>query len=454
MRKSRLRFWRTAVPLAMLAITVWLILGLAYPLPDESPLLLWLTRLDPLLLAAVWPIQGWPDWWWLPMLMIAVTIAFGRVFCGWLCPVGGLLNTLAWLMPSRLSRNQRLLQSAGSSLKQMRWYWLAALLAMLAAGTSWPLLLTPFHLISQGIYEIWQNRLPWLIIVPVLLAVLLFPRFWCVYVCPIGLVLAGLSRWRKRLVITNKCSQCQACRHVCPMSAADPEGRQITQDCMLCLRCRDICPTEAVGWSSDRQVAGRVGAESENVYYPSRRVVIKAALTAAGAYALSPALLPSAQAGMLRPPGALAGAQFALSCSRCGRCLKACPSQCLQPVPLTGGFANYLSPVIIPRQARCELCMICQDVCPTGAITKISEDQTAIGTAVLDNRSCIAWIEGKLCLVCREQCPRQAVEIDEHKRPSINNDLCVGCGACENSCPLDEAAVIVIPPSQIANRKA
>lgn len=454
MRKSRLRFWRTAVPLAMLAITVWLILGLAYPLPDESPLLLWLTRLDPLLLAAVWPIQGWPDWWWLPMLMIAVTIAFGRVFCGWLCPVGGLLNTLAWLMPSRLSRNQRLLQSAGSSLKQMRWYWLAALLAMLAAGTSWPLLLTPFHLISQGIYEIWQNRLPWLIIVPVLLAVLLFPRFWCVYVCPTGLVLAGLSRWRKRLVITNKCSQCQACRHVCPMSAADPEGRQITQDCMLCLRCRDICPTEAVGWSSDRQVAGRVGAESENVYYPSRRVVIKAALTAAGAYALSPALLPSAQAGMLRPPGALAGAQFALSCSRCGRCLKACPSQCLQPVPLTGGFANYLSPVIIPRQARCELCMICQDVCPTGAITKISEDQTAIGTAVLDNRSCIAWIEGKLCLVCREQCPRQAVEIDEHKRPSINNDLCVGCGACENSCPLDEAAVIVIPPSQIANRKA
>lgn len=450
MRKSRLRFWRTAVPLAMLAITVWLIFGLAYPLPDESPLLLWLTRLDPLLLAAVLPAHGLPDWWWLPLIMVAVTIAFGRVFCGWLCPVGGLLNTLAWLMPSRLSRKHRLPQS---SLKQMRWYWLVAVLALLAAGTSWPLLLTPFHLISQGMYELWQNRLPWLIIVPVLLAVLLFPRFWCVYVCPTGLVLAGLSRWRKRLVITNKCTNCQACRHVCPMAAADPQGRQMTQDCMLCLRCRDICPAEAVAWSSDRQVAGRAKTERENVYYPSRRVVLKAALTAAGVYALSPALLPSTQAGLLRPPGALAGAQFALACSRCGRCMKACPSQCLQPAPLTGGFANYLSPVIIPRQARCELCMICQDVCPTGAITKISEDQAAIGTAILDNRSCIAWTEGKLCLVCREQCPRQAVEIDEHKRPSINNDLCVGCGACENSCPLDEAAVVVVP-HQIANRKA
>ena len=100
MRKSRLRFWRATVPLAMLAMTVWLIFGLAYPLSAESSLLMWLTRLDPLLLAAVWSVQGLPDWWWLPVLVIAVTVAFGRVFCGWICPVGGLLNTLSRLMPS------------------------------------------------------------------------------------------------------------------------------------------------------------------------------------------------------------------------------------------------------------------------------------------------------------------------------------------------------------------
>ena len=450
MRKSRLRFWRATVPLAMLAMTVWLIFGLAYPLSAESSLLMWLTRLDPLLLAAVWPVQGLPDWWWLPVLVIAVTVSFGRVFCGWICPVGGLLNTLSRLMPSGISKKHPMPKSVRSSLKQIRWYWLAAVMTLLAAGTNWPLLLTPFHLISQSLFELWQNRIPWLMIVPILLAILIFPRFWCVYVCPTGLVLAGLSPWRKRLAITNKCNKCQVCRHICPMDAADPAGKKITQDCILCLRCRDICPTAAVTWSCDSQVTGRTGIESQNAYYPSRRVVIKAALTAAGAYALSPALLSSAHAGLLRPPGALAGAQFALACSRCSRCMKACPSQCLQPVPLTGGFANYLSPVIIPRQARCELCMICQDVCPTGAITKISEDQAAIGTAILDNHSCIAWTEGKLCLVCREQCPRQAVEIDEHKRPSINVDLCVGCGACENSCPLDEAAVIVVN----ANRKA
>ena len=450
MRKHNLRFWRIAVPLAMLTITVWLTLGLAYPLPAESPLLLWLTRLDPLLLAAVWSGQGLPDWWWQPLILIGVTVAFGRVFCGWVCPVGGFLNTLAELMPSGISKKHHLRQAACGSLKQIRWYWLAAVLALLAAGSSLPLLLTPFHLISQSIFEFWQHRLPWLILLPVAFAVLLFPRFWCVYICPTGLVLAGLSHWRKRLIITNKCSQCQACRHVCPMDAADPAGKKIIQDCILCLRCHEICPTAAVTWLSDSQVASGAGTATQSAYYPSRRIVIKAAMTAAGAYALSPALMTTAHAALLRPPGALAGAQFALACSRCGRCMKACPSQCLQPLPLAAGFTNYLSPVVIPRKARCELCMLCQEVCPTGAIARISEEQAAIGTAVLDNRRCLAWTEGKLCLVCREQCPRQAVEIDEHKRPAINDDLCVGCGACENSCPLDEAAVIVVPPGRKA----
>lgn len=62
----------------------------------------------------------------------------------------------------------------------------------------------------------------------------------------------------------------------------------------------------------------------------------------------------------------------------------------------------------------------------------------------------MAWAEGKLCLVCAEQCPVHAVDMDEAKRPSINGKKYIGCGACENCCPVEQPA-IVVGPKNIAN---
>lgn len=430
----------TILPTVFLVIMVWLTIGLQYPLPAEAPLLLWLTRLDPLLLAATVITAGWPTWWWLPVTVLAVTILWGRVFCGWVCPVGGMLNLLQILQESTGRQNRRPAYQFLSQAKQFRWYWLAAALALLAAGTNWILLFTPFHLLTESIVEITQRRIPWLLGLLVMLGVLIIPRFWCVCLCPTGLVLSLFSRWRRGLVIGGGCTRCDECHRRCPMGAASPDTGEIGDDCILCFRCYEACPVSAV-------------AVSKNITTPifpipsgsSRRVFLKAVFTAAGAYAVSPVLLAEGSGGALRPPGALDGSAFALSCSRCGRCMRACPSQCLQPMPMTAGFTNYLSPQIVPRKARCELCLQCQAVCPTGAIEQCSEDQVAIGMAEINYRSCIAWTEGKLCLVCREQCPRQAVEMDDKKRPSIDQQRCVGCGACENACPLEDAAVVVRP---------
>lgn len=441
MKKRSFVPWLTILSGLSLAAVIGLTVGLSYPLPSEAPLLLWLTRLDPLLLAAVTLTSGWPEWWWLPMTVLTVTMVWGRVFCGWLCPVGGLLNLLQ-IVGERAGRNRRGSQPQFmKKAKQFRWYWLAVAMAFLAAGTNWPLLFTPFHLLSEVVAETAQGRIPWLLIILVTTAVLFAPRFWCICLCPTGLLLSFFSRWRKRLLISSDCTRCGECQRRCPMGAATPDKREIGDDCILCFRCYETCPVSAVkGWKSG-EVAASWPASSN-----SRRVFLKTVLTAAGAYAVSPLVLTEGSTRALRPPGALSGSSFALGCSRCGRCIKVCPSQCLQPMPWTGSFMNYLTPQILPRKARCELCMQCQDVCPTGAIAKIDEDQAAIGIAVIDNQACIAWTESKLCLICREQCPRQAVEIDDKRRPYINKQRCVGCGACENACPLDDAAVVIHPP--------
>ncbi|MCC5466649.1 4Fe-4S binding protein [Pelosinus baikalensis] len=50
----------------------------------------------------------------------------------------------------------------------------------------------------------------------------------------------------------------------------------------------------------------------------------------------------------------------------------------------------------------------------------------------------------EMCLICKEQCPVNAVVLDDRKRPYVDSHKCVGCGACENACPLDEAAIKII----------
>ena len=95
MRKlASCRFWRTLVPSTALAVTVFLMSKFVYPLPAYADLLLWYSRLDPLLLLSHLRAGVIPDWTWLPLLTVALTVLFGRIFCGWLCPLGGLLAIL------------------------------------------------------------------------------------------------------------------------------------------------------------------------------------------------------------------------------------------------------------------------------------------------------------------------------------------------------------------------
>lgn len=271
---------------------------------------------------------------------------------------------------------------------------------------------------------------------------LIFPRFWCVYLCPTGLFLALLSRWRRWTVkAPADCVDCGLCARVCPTGAAagpEPAG----PDCLLCGRCAGVCPAGGIdlaGRRSDGLPAAREGGGF------TRREIIRAGVALTVAAAAVPILTNPAGAQPLRPPGALEEEEFLARCSRCGRCIKACPSKCLKAMPLTAGAAQFLTPVIIPREARCELTQDCQKVCPTGAIAMLPVEKTLIGLAEIDRARCLGWAEGKLCLLCQEQCPQHAIDSDDKNRPSIVTDLCVGCGACENGCPVEGPAIVVRP---------
>ena len=86
-----------------------------------------------------------------------------------------------------------------------------------------------------------------------------------------------------------------------------------------------------------------------------------------------PGLKTPAGTFLIRPPGSLDESHFLDRCIRCGDCMKVCPNNALHPATLEGGVEGLWTPVLVPRIGYCEPnCVLCSQVCPTGAIWEIT----------------------------------------------------------------------------------
>ena len=159
---------------------------------------------------------------------------------------------------------------------------------------------------------------------------------------------------------------------------------------------------------------------------------------------------------IIRPPGALAEEDFVNRCVRCGNCMKVCPTNALHPVTLQAGIEGIWTPQILPEIGYCEYkCVLCGRTCPTGALPALTPEKkskTKLGTAAIDRSLCLPWAEGKECLVCQEHCPvsEKAIKFDTYAgglaKPYVDPYLCVGCGICQNKCPVRPARAIKVSP--------
>jgi ferredoxin len=123
---------------------------------------------------------------------------------------------------------------------------------------------------------------------------------------------------------------------------------------------------------------------------------------------------------VIRPPGAMAEPEFLKRCIKCGQCMRACPTNVIQPGGVEAGFENLWTPILNNRigSSGCQLnCVACGQVCPTAAIRPITLDEkhgtgkfaetgpVKIGTAFVDRNRCLPWAMDKPCIVCEENCP-------------------------------------------------
>ena len=423
------------------------------------------------------------------LALVILTVIFGRFFCGWICPMGTLFDLAARIFPVK----QQLRGVFGSSpYKNIKYYLLSFTLFATLAGFSAALFFDPlvfffraltlnvypfFVLIvnlglniirplavrfgffklsilsyDQPVYHLGFLHLFLLLIVIGLITV--EKRFWCRNICPFGALLALIGRfspWGRH--VSSACNACSRCARSCPMNAIGEDFFSTSnRECIQCEKCAEICPQSAIyfGFHADgKRIA----------FNPSRRHVILASTSGiiTGITAGSSIATRTTTGTLIRPPGALIESDFLDACVRCGECMKVCPTHGLQPATFQAGFEGLFGPLLIPRIGACEeQCNLCGRVCPTGAVRDLplKEKQYAVmGNAVIDRSLCIAWEQLKLCLICDEACPYDAIDFrmvtDEKgtlQRPFVIEEKCVGCGQCENKCPVKGSAAIYITP--------
>ena len=148
--------------------------------------------------------------------------------------------------------------------------------------------------------------------------------------------------------------------------------------------------------------------------------------------------------GMMRPPGALAEADFQAACIRCTRCADACTANAIRYFGPEGG-ALHGTPIIAPLDSACTMCLSCGEACPTGALEPLkSKEAVQIGTAVVDERLCVSINGTGVCGACFTACPLRGKAITQGLRnaPEVHAEFCTGCGLCESFCIVDERAGI------------
>src|SRR5690606_8061613 len=243
----------------------------------------------------------------------------------------------------------------------------------------------------------------------------IIPRFWCRALCPLGAMLGVLSRFSIFGMEKDhsKCTDCNLCLVDC-QGADSPQGgvEHRRDECHVCFNCEAACPEDVIKFRFFP------GLRSE-VMKPDlkRRTVVASA--AAGAVAIPPMRIRNwpdraYSEKVIRPPGSVEEREFLERCIRCAECMKVCPNNALHPAFFEAGVEGLWTPILIPRIGYCEFsCVLCGQVCPTGAIQKIDEKAKmglgqkpiSIGTAMYDKGRCLPWSMATPCIVCEEFCP-------------------------------------------------
>jgi len=492
---------RHLVQISFLVLFVYILWSSTHPLTGALPSGTFF-KADPLIMV----MTALSERVWLPGLgvafaMLGLTLLFGRFFCGWVCPLGTMMD-----ITSRILRRDRWERRV--STRRLRYFkfgilsvvFLAALAGIQVAWVLDPMVITGrfvslnlipavtkgidsafvFAMTTLGARDTLIDVYRWLnesllgvqvhffanagailvFFIGILATVALSPRFWCRCVCPLGAFYALFAKAACVRRLVDICKHCTLCINRCRMGAIEGVAKFDKGECILCMDCVYDCPYHGTRFGIVARIKAKPtdpGAAKPGLSRRSFLWLLGIPLVALGRRALAD---KGAEAGVIRPPASLPETEFLDRCVRCGNCMKVCVTNGLQPLMLEEGPEGLWTPRLVPEIGYCEhQCTLCGEVCPTGAIRRLGVEEkkrTRLGLAVVDRSVCISWAHGKECLVCEEHCPvaEKAIKVERHLgaagvvvgAPVVDPNLCVGCGICQNKCPARPDRAIRVAP--------
>ncbi|MCP4604537.1 MAG: 4Fe-4S dicluster domain-containing protein [Proteobacteria bacterium] len=383
--------------------------------------------------------------------LIVLTFLMGRVFCGWACPLGAMIDALDLI----ISRRPRF-----HSFRRVKYHLLVASICLAAFGITLAWLFDPMAWASRlGSLLAPSVELDWVAIVVLtgilaVMGIVFGRRGFCRVLCPLGALLgsiASISPFTRTL--GEACTRCGTCTKTCRTGAIGSSPDQFSKaECIHCKDCTKSCPESALDFNY-------FGLPFPTRPDPLRRQYLLSlgGGAAAGLLIRRYESKPRAR-NAVHPPGAVKKDRFGDLCIRCGSCIRVCPKQSLSPAIDEAGPILFQTPVLSGRKGGCKFdCKACSEVCPTGAIRKLSlteKKQEKIGLAIIDQKRCVAFAKQSPCVVCYTSCPLSAIEFvptdidlkwgERLFTPKVKNDACTGCGLCEAICPLAGKAGIRI----------
>ena len=423
--------------------------------------------------------------------LLVLTLVFGRIYCSVICPLGIMQDIFGWL--GKKAKKNRYTYSKQKHALRMAFFTFMLILIVLGGGTIVQLL-APYsafgricmaaiaeHYDSYAFYHtnIWMRAMPSLIISIVTLGILAVlawrnGRTYCNTICPVGTALSIFAKfsWLKVHFDVDKCKSCSLCTKNCKAACIDYKTHTVDPlRCVVCGDCIKSCKFGALKYSIDSSTTSDTSKTSDPGVDTSKRTfLLSSALLATAAMAQSKdkimdgglaeiedKVAPKRQTP-LTPPGSMSAQNMAQRCTGCQLCISECPNEVLRP---SSDIWHLMQPVMSYERGYCRPeCNRCSEVCPAGAIKPIKHEDkasTQIGHAVWIKKNCIPLTDGVECGNCARHCPVGAIEMvpsdpdDEESPyvPAVNENRCIGCGACEYLCPARPHSAIYVEGHEV-----
>jgi ferredoxin len=442
-------------------------------------------------------------------VLVLLTFLLGRAYCSCWCPLGVLQDLISWFAGRRRKNRFSYLPPLNTLRLAILALFVISLLFGIgsvfvvlepygAYGRIVSNLLVPIYsagnnllayfaarIDSYAFYhvDVWIRSIASLVVALVTLGLSgvlswKYGRLYCNTVCPVGTLLGIASKWAllKPRIDLNRCNGCGRCAKNCKGSCIDSGSQRVDYSrCVACMNCLNECPKQAISYRAASSNANRpaidrpLGALGASRRQALTLLAVAATSTTArakprkvaqtdGGLAAIPKRQPAKRTLSIVPAGANGIENFERRCTACQLCVSVCPNQILRPS--TNRAAHLMQPELTFEHGYCRPeCTKCSEVCPTGAIHRITASQkaaTQIGRAQWYLDRCIIKVDGVSCDSCARHCPTSAIRMvlqdpsqpKGARFPVIDVERCIGCGACEYLCPSRPVSAIRVEGQQ------